>query len=101
MNSLILSCGGSPEPLKFCIHDYEPDFIYFLCSPTSVDIAESIVKECKINDDQFNIKIVQNPESLEDSFSKSREVIQELQHTCGLYWRYKTNGFRIGSSSNW
>ena len=79
MKALILSCGGSPEPLKFCIRDYEPDFIYFLCSSTSIDIAENIVKECKINDDQFNIKIIQNPESLEDSFAKSHEVIQELQ----------------------
>lgn len=79
MKSLILSCGGSPEPLIFCIRDYEPDFTYFLCSNDSVDIANDIAKECNIDDNQFNVKVVKNHESLEDSFAKSREVIQELQ----------------------
>lgn len=79
MRALILSCGGSPEPLIFCINDLKPDFIYFLCSNDSVDITDSIVKKCNIQDEQFNVKVVQNHESFEDSFAKSREIIKELQ----------------------
>lgn len=79
MKSLILSCGGSPEPLIFCINDYKPDFTYFLCSNDSVDIAVDIAKNCNLSDNQFNCKVVKNHESLEDCFAKSREIIKELQ----------------------
>lgn len=78
-SALILSCGGSPEPLIFCIEDLKPDFTYFLCSEGSVDIAEDIVKHCYLHEDQFNLKVVSNHESLEECFAKSREIIQELQ----------------------
>lgn len=79
MKALILSCGGSPEPLIFCIENFKPDFTYFLCSDGSVDIAMDIAKLCNLNDDQFNLKVVKNYDSLEDSFAKSREIIKELQ----------------------
>lgn len=79
MKALILSCGGSPEPLIFCINDFAPDLTYFLCSNDSIDIAEGIVKECGLSEDQFKLKVVSNHESLEDSFAKSHEIIQELQ----------------------
>lgn len=79
MKALILSCGGSPEPLIFSINYFKPDFTYFLCSNDSVDITNNIVEECCLSDDQYNVKVVNNHENLEDSFAKSREVIQELQ----------------------
>ena len=79
MKSLILSCGGSPEPLIFCINDYNPDFICFLCSNDSIDIANDIAKTCNLSDNQFTLKVVENHESLEDSFAKSREIINELK----------------------
>ena len=79
MKSLILSCGGSPEPLIFCINDYTPDFICFLCSNDSIDIANDIAKTCNLSDNQFTLKVVENHESLEDSFAKSREIINELK----------------------
>ena len=79
MKALILSCGGSPEPLIFCIKNYKPDFTYFLCSNDSVDIANAIADEFDFGVDQYNVKVVENHESLEVSFAKSREIIQELQ----------------------
>lgn len=79
MRALILSCGGSPEPLIFCIENIKPDLTYFLCSSDSVDIAKGVINECNLNDNQYGIKVVKNHESLEDSFAKSREIIQELQ----------------------
>lgn len=79
MNALILSCGGSPEPLIFCINNFKPDFTYFLCSNDSIDIANDIAIECSLKDNQFNVKVVKNHESLEDCFAKSREIIKELE----------------------
>ena len=79
MKALILSCGGSPEPLIFCIENFNPDFTYFLCSNDSIGIAKDISIVCGLNENQFNFKIVQNHESLEDAFAKSREIILELQ----------------------
>ena len=79
MKALILSCGGSPEPLKYCINRFQPDFIYFLCSENSIDVALDITEELEIKQDQFAIKNVLNYESLDESFAKSREIIKELQ----------------------
>ncbi len=83
MKALILSCGGSSKPLLFCIKHYQPDFIYFLCSNDSVDIARDIAEESNIDKDNFAIKVVSNHQSLEDSFAKSREIILELQKEYG------------------
>ena len=79
MKALILSCGGSPEPLIFCIENFGPDFTYFLCSNDSVGIAQDISIVCGLSEGQFNTKVVQNHESLEDAFAKSREILLELQ----------------------
>ena len=75
MKALILSCGGSSEPLQFCIDDFKPDFIYFLCSEGSQIIVDDINK----NNIEFKIKILKNHESLEDAFAFSCEIINELK----------------------
>ena len=79
MLALILSCGGSSEPLEYCIENMKPDLVYFLCSKDSLDIADAIEKKYNSIANQFNVKVVENYESLEDSFAKSREIIQELK----------------------
>ena len=79
MEALILSCGGSHEPLQYCIKNYTQDFVYFLCSKDTVDIAEEIIKQENINEDKYKVKIVSNHESLDDCYAKSREIIEELQ----------------------
>lgn len=78
MEALILSCGGSPEPLQYCIKNYDQDFVYFLCSNDTV-VAEDIVKEENISDEEYNIKVVSNHESFDNCYAKSREIIEELQ----------------------
>ena len=85
MLALILSCGGSPEPLIYSINKIEPDFIYFLCSEQSKEEAEKIINDLIENDinysnERFSIKTVENHESLDDSFAKSREIIKELEN---------------------
>ena len=58
MKALILSCGGSPEPLIFCIENFNPDFTYFLCSNDSIGIAQDIAIVSGLSEDQFKLKIV-------------------------------------------
>ena len=80
MNALVLSCGGSPEPLEFCIKNLKPDCVYFLCSDASVEIAEVIQEKFENEVSQFNVKVIENPSNLDDCFARSREVISELQN---------------------
>ena len=79
MKALVLSCGGSPEPLQYCIDNYECDFIYFLCSKESVEKVFEIKEKCNLKDDSFDYKIVEDYESFEDSFAKSRQIIDVLK----------------------
>lgn len=79
MLALILSCGGSSEPLIYSIKNNNPDFVYFLCSVDTEQEAENIIEDVNFSKENFSIKIVDNHESLDESFAKSREIIQELQ----------------------
>ena len=53
MLALILSCGGSSEPLEYCIENMKPDLVYFLCSKDSLDIADAIEKKYNSNGSIF------------------------------------------------
>ena len=78
MLALILSCGGSPEPLIFSIKNVNPDFVYFLCSNESKDEVEKIISDTNFDNEKYDIKIVNDHESLDESFAKSREIIKRL-----------------------
>ena len=79
MLALILSCGGSPEPLIYSINKIKPDFVYFLCSNDSESEVENILIETNFSKENHDIKIVRDYESLDESFAKSREIINELK----------------------
>ena len=79
MKALILSCGGSPKPLKDCINEFDADLVYFLHSDDSKEITCEIINDTNLSKDQYKLKHVTNHESLDESFAKSREIIKELQ----------------------
>lgn len=79
MVALILSCGGSPEPLIFSIKKLNPDYVYFLCSNDSKEEVANIIKESEFSK-EYDIKIVKDHENLDESFAKSREIIKELEN---------------------
>lgn len=79
MLALILSCGGSPEPLIFSIKNVNPDFVYFLCSDDSKKEVDDILIDANFSKENYDIKVVNDHESLDESFAKSREIIKELQ----------------------
>ena len=67
--ALVLTVGGSDEPLVISIKTWKPDFICFVCSDKTqkmVDgegkvccdrygkpVRESIKKQCEINDEKY------------------------------------------------
>ena len=67
MVALILSCGGSPEPLIFSIKKLNPDYVYFLCSNDSKNEVANIIKESEFLK-EYDIKIVKDHENLDESF---------------------------------
>lgn len=77
--ALVLSVGGSSEPLIYSIKTYKPDFIYFLHSKDTREHVDITLKEFDYDSSQYLLKELNNPQSLEESFSKSREIISSLK----------------------
>ena len=79
LNALILSVGGTSEPLITCIKELKPDCVYFLHSKGTLKIAKEVLKKTKFNGEVLYKEIV-NPESLEESYFKAHHAIKELKH---------------------
>lgn len=77
--ALVLSVGGSSEPLIYSIKTYKPDFIYFLHSKDTREHVGITLEEFDYDSSQYLLKELKNPQSLEESFSKSREIISSLK----------------------
>lgn len=77
-NALVLSTGGSPEPLIKCIYDYQPDFVYFLHSEDSLKIAKEVIEKTGFNKN-YEFKLINDSDNLQESFVKSREIIKKLK----------------------
>lgn len=77
--ALVLSVGGSEEPLIYSIKKFKPDFIYFLHSKDTKKSVDKILDEFDYDSSQYSLKELNNEQSLEESFSKSREIISSLK----------------------
>ncbi|WP_276955360.1 TIGR02710 family CRISPR-associated CARF protein [Methanobrevibacter woesei] len=77
--ALVLSVGGSEEPLIYSIKKFKPDFIYFLHSKDTKKSVDKILDEFDYENSQYSLKELNNEQSLEESFSKSREIISSLK----------------------
>lgn len=78
--ALVLSVGGSEEPLIYSIERFKPDFIYFLHSKDTRKSVDIILNNFDYDSSQYRLKELKNPESLEESFSKSREIMEFLMN---------------------
>lgn len=78
MNVLVLSCGGSVEPLCESIKKYKPDLVYFLHSEQSFYQAMYLLSLFDY-DLRYDCKLVKEYQDLEAVFVKSRELIKELK----------------------
>ena len=75
--ALILTIGQATEPSIIRINKLKPDFVYFIHSTKSKENALFIIEETAIKDYKF--KLLDNHESVDDSFVKSLECISELK----------------------
>lgn len=94
---LILTTGGSSEPLVTSIKGHRPDYVIFLCSsdqpngqPGSYKTVDYEGKPCKERDgdkpsivsrtgltkEQYEVKIIDNIDSLFDCYEFSRQIIE-------------------------
>lgn len=78
MDALVLSCGGTVEPLVESIKEYKPYLVYFLHSEQSFYQAMYILSIFNF-DLIYNCKLVKNYQNLDEVFLKSREIISELK----------------------
>ena len=76
-NILILSVGGSPEPLIFSINKFNPDRIIFLHTPQTFKEIDKIIKETKYSKNIASFEIT-DPESLDESFAVSKKVFSSF-----------------------
>lgn len=74
---LVMSVGGSPEPLIHSIDNIKPILVYFIHSEKTLSVVDEINKNTKHKYDYLT-KQVDNHESIEDAFEKSKEVLFEL-----------------------
>ena len=77
--SLVLSVLGSSEPLIYSIKRYKAEFLYFIHSKDTREHVDITLKEFDYGSSQYLLKELKNPQSLEESFSKSREIISSLK----------------------
>ena len=69
---LVMSVGGSPEPLIHSIDNIKPKLVYFIHSEKTLSVVDEINKNTKHKYDYLT-KQVDNHESIEDAFEKSND----------------------------
>lgn len=76
-NVLILSVGGSPEPLIYSIKEFKPDIVCFIYTPQTKEECNLILNDSGFDGDVYYTEI-SNHESLDNSFIKSKELFSNF-----------------------
>lgn len=95
---LILTVGGSHQPLLTSIESIKPDKVYFLCSQESREQVigkgkvlkssnkldrndlPNLVSLAKLKDGQYEIEIIEGYDDLNDCYKKAYELIEKLHN---------------------
>lgn len=77
--ALILTLGGSPEPLIKSINELKPEKVFFICSNESVELV-SIIKKAIKHEIIDKKHILDDYQSLIEIFMLSSEIIKELKN---------------------
>lgn len=84
MEGLIVSVGGSTEPVVKSIEHSEPEFICFYCSQGSVETIGKIKSEVEYDSFEDVKVLVDDPENLDHCYEKATKTIQKLFEV-GIY----------------
>lgn len=92
---LIVTVGGSFKPIVTAIRDFEPTFVYFVCSTDSAKEVDgpgtpcvvrrgseaihhpAIVVQTGLTGEQYEIKILEDPDDPEEAYETARRAIGE------------------------
>ncbi len=77
-STMIISLGGSPEPLKKSLTLHRPDRVIFLASHDSVPLSGELL-QCLDFKPKTTFKITENPNSMFDCFKAARSCVEEVQ----------------------
>jgi CRISPR-associated protein (TIGR02710 family) len=77
---MIMSLGGSPEPLKKSIEEHKPEKIVFLASHDSVSLAGEILKGLGPKPPSF-FEITEDPNSMFESYKAARRCVDRAGKT--------------------
>ncbi len=95
--TMIMSLGGSPEPLKKSLSLYNPERIVFLASHDSIALAGDVLKSCA-RKPQVNYEITENPNSIFESYKAARRCVDRImkadQPPCDVVVDY-TGGTKV------
>lgn len=75
--TMIMSLGGSPEPLKKSITLYNPEKIVFLASHDSVSLAGDVLTVCS-KKPKAVYEITENPNSMFESYKAARRCVDRV-----------------------
>jgi CRISPR-associated protein (TIGR02710 family) len=77
--AMIISVGGTPEPIIKTINTYSPDLAYFMPSQSSITQIGEITAKTSISPSQIKTKILDDHQSLVSAFKTASEIIKELK----------------------
>jgi CRISPR-associated protein (TIGR02710 family) len=77
--AMLISVGGTPEPIIKTINTYSPDLVYFMPSQSSITRIGEITAKTKLSPSQIKTKIVEDHQSLVSAFKTALEIIKELK----------------------
>ncbi len=82
MNTILfITVGGSPEPIVTAINDLNPNQVIFICSTGSKgsqSLIKDIVSQCKLQEKNHQLVLIDNPDNISEVYDK---IVQKIQQT--------------------
>lgn len=85
---MIISVGGTPEPIIKSIDNYKPDLVYFMPSQSSITQIGEITAKTGISPAQIKTKIVGDHQNLVSAFKTASEIIKETKEDYEIWIDY-------------
>lgn len=79
MRILVVTIGGSPQPIVTSIAQNKPDRIHFLCSQKSEKILNDICVQAKADDIPRPVKIIEDEDDLNVCYAESLRLLDGLR----------------------
>ncbi len=78
--AMLISVGGSPQPILISIKHLRPDYVSFLVSQDSSSQAVKIAEDLKRENVIFTYEqnICENPQDLFDSYKTADKAVQKI-----------------------